>query len=287
MNRIFVFIAVCCLLGSTTIAAAGEIDAQVDEIQNDIEAGKSAPRKRFGKDARLVPIPIPVSNPTIGTGLTLALVYLHPQKSENPDAPTTRTGVFGMYTDSESWAVGAIHDGYYRNDRIRLRVPAFHGEFNLDFFGTGNDSPLKDNPVRYNAVTDALVPRLLFHLPWNNWFLGGEYTLLKIDTRFDLSNLLPDAPGIGTKAQTAGLGLVTVYDSRNSNFWPSKGSWLELTATQFGEYVGGDFDYFKLITKWAQYFPITEKVTAVYRLDGQLVDGKAPFWALSRIRLRG
>jgi hypothetical protein len=124
-------------------------------------------------------------------------------------------------------------------------------------------------------------------LPWENWFLGGEYVLLKIDTRFDLSNLLPDAPGIGNKAQTAGLGLVTVYDSRNSNFWPSKGSWLDLTATQYGDYVGGDFDYFKLVTKWAQYFPLTDTITAVYRLDGQLVDGKAPFWALSRIRLRG
>jgi len=192
-----------------------------------------------------------------------------------------------MYTNTQSWAVGAIHDGFYRDDHIRFRLPAFHGEFNLDFYGIGNDSPLKDNPVEYNAVTDGLIPRLLFRLPWNNWFLGGQYVFLKINTKFDVSNLLPNAPGIDTQAQTAGLGLVGVYDSRNSNFWPTKGSWLDLTATQYGEYVGGDSSYFKLVTKWAQYFPLTDTVTLLYRLDGQLIDGDAPFWALSRIRLRG
>jgi len=266
---------------------AGEIDSQVDELQTDIESGRSASRKLFGKDARLVPVPIPISNPTIGTGLAVALIYMHPQKSQKPDAPTTSTGVFGMYTNTQSWAVGAIHDGFYRDDHIRLRMPAFHGDFNLDFYGIGNESPLKDNPVEYNAVTDAVIPRLLFRLPWNNWFLGGQYMLMKINTKFDFSNLLPIAPGIDAQAQTAGLGLVTVYDSRNSNFWPSKGSWLDLTATQFGDYVGGDFSYFKLVTKWAQYFPVTDTINLVYRLDAQLVDGKAPFWALSRIRLRG
>jgi hypothetical protein len=287
LKRALFLMGFCIILGSKPAGAAGEIESQVDEVQTDIEAVKSASKKLFGKDARLVPIPIPISNPTIGTGLALTLLYLHPQKSQEPDAPTTATGVFGMYTDSESWAVGAIHDGFYRDDHIRFRVPAFHGEFNLDFYGIGNDSPFEDNPVEYNAVTDALIPRLLFRLPWDHWFLGGQYALVKINTTFELSNLLPDAPGIDAQAQTSGLGLVALYDSRNSNFWPSEGSWLELTATQYSEYIGGDFNYFTLLTKWAQYFPVKDKFSFVYRLDGQFLDGRAPFWALSRIRLRG
>ncbi len=287
MLKRFILVGICLFFSSATNAVAGQIDSQIDQIQSDIEAGKNISRKILPKDDRLVPVPIPIANPTIGVGLAAGLLYLHPQKSQNPDAPTTTTGVFGMYTDTQSWAGGAIHDGYYLNDRIRFRFPAVHGEFNLDFYGVGNDSPLKDNPVEYNAVTDALMPRLLFELPWDNWFLGGQYTLVKIDAKFNAFDMVPDAPGSGKQTQTSGLGLVSVYDSRNSNFWPSKGNWLELTATRYSEYLGGDYDYLKVIGKWAQYFPLGKTVTFVYRLDGQFVDGDAPFWDLSRIRLRG
>jgi len=42
-----------------------------------------------------------------------------------------------------------------------------------------------------------------------------------------------------------------------------------------------------MILKFAQYFPLPHALTFVYRLDGQFIDGKAPFYELSRIRLRG
>jgi hypothetical protein len=279
-------LGICLLLFIHRIPClAGEIVSQVDELQSDTEDVKSASEKVLGEDSRIVPIPIPISNPTIGTGLAAALLYLHPKKT--PDSPTTTTGVFGMYTDSQSWAVGAFHDGYYRDDRLRFRIPIVYGEFNLDFFGVGSDSPLRENPIEYTAVTGAFIPRLLHELPWERWYAGGQYTFLNVDAKFDISGLIPDAPEMGEQTQTAGLGLVTVYDSRDSNFWPSSGSWLDLTATPYGEYAGGDFNYFKVITKFAQYFPIRDTFTFVYRLDGQFITGDAPFWDLSRIRLRG
>ena len=276
------------LLVLPTLGNAGEIDSQIDKLQIDIKSSEGASRKILGKDTRLVPIPIPISNPTLGTGLGIALMYTHPQKSEkSANTPATTSSVMGMYTNSDSWALGALHDGYYHDDRIRLRFPVMHGEFNLDFYGIGNESPLKDDPVKYNALTSAVIPRLLFRLPQKNWFLGAEYRFLNIDTRFDISNLLPDAPGSGEQSQTSGFGLVSLYDSRDSNFWPSKGNGLELTAARYGAYAGGDFEYSKFIAKWAQYFQLIDTVTWVYRLDGQLVDGDAPFWDLSRGRLRG
>lgn len=287
LQRKWLFITGCVLLMWSTLGIAGEIDSQINKLQTDIERSRGVSRKVFGKNARFVPIPIPISNPSIGTGLAVALLYMHPQKSEKPNAPTTTSGVMGMYTNTESWAVGALHDGYYRDDQIRFRFPAVHGEFNLDFYGIGNESPFRDNPVEYNAVTNAVIPRLLFRLPWNNWFLGGEYRLLNIDAQFNPSNLPSNTPGIGQQTQTAGFGLVSVFDSRDSNFWPLKGNWLELTATNNGAYTGGDYEYFKLISKWAQYFPLIDTVTYVYRLDGQFINGDAPFWDLSRVRLRG
>jgi outer membrane protein assembly factor BamA len=136
-------------------------------------------------------------------------------------------------------------------------------------------------------VGNLLIPRLTFELPWNKWFLGGLYRLINIDARLDSSDIIPDAPGLGQQQQTAGIGIVTLFDSRDSNLWPSRGNWLDLTVSVNGEYAGGDFNYLKTAIKWAQYFPLKDSVTLVYRIDGQFVDGDAPFWDLSRIRLRG
>jgi len=54
------------VLGLTTAGMAGQIDSQIDQIQSEIEAGQVASKKILQKDARLVPVPIPIANPTLG-----------------------------------------------------------------------------------------------------------------------------------------------------------------------------------------------------------------------------
>lgn len=282
-----IFKSTLILLFLSTTVLAGELENQIEEIESNAISTQSVSKKIIKKESRLVPVGIPIANPTVGEGLAAGILYLHPQSSKESDAPTSTTGAFGMYTNTQSWAAGAFHDGYYLDDRIRFRVPITHGDFNLKYYGTGADSPLRDDPIKYQAVGNMFIPRLTFELPWNNWFLGGLYRLINIDARFDSTATIPDAPGLGLQQQTAGLGIVTLFDSRDSNLWPSKGNWLDLTASVNGEYAGGDFNYLKTVVKWAQYFPLKDSVTLVYRIDGQFIDGDAPFWDLSRIRLRG
>lgn len=66
------------------------------------------------------------------------------------------------------------------------------------------------------------MPHLTFELPSDNWYLGGLYRLINIDARFDNLSIIPDAQGLGLQQQTIGVGIVTLFDSRNSNLWPSK-----------------------------------------------------------------
>lgn len=151
-------LALCLVLFCMHTGVAGEFASQFNEMHSEAEATVNASRKLISKDARLVLVPIPISNPKIGTGRAVALLYFHGRKSEAPDVPNTTSGVFGMYTDSESWAAGGFHDGYYFDDRIRFRVPAAHGEFNLDFYGTENDSFFRDNPLKYEATGNVVIP---------------------------------------------------------------------------------------------------------------------------------
>ena len=279
----FILLYCCIVSGVVGTCYGSEIDEKIEELTTDSkEVGKS-----FKREPRVVVVPIPISNPTIGTGLAVTALYLHPQKEEGGNVPTTTSGVVGMYTDSESWLTGIFHDGFYKDDKYRVRAALGYGDFKLKFYGVGNDSIFRDNPINYQALTTAFMPRVLFKLPASNWFLGPHYFYLNLDYAFDFSSLLPGLPKRKASSTTAGLGLIAVYDSRDNNMWPAEGTWFEMTATNYGENFGGDFDYDKLILKFAQYFPLAETVILAYRLDSQSINGKAPFYDLSQMHLRG
>ncbi len=279
-----------CLLGGivTQTALCNEFESQLSEIQAQTESSGRTFQKALGREARYVPIILPISNPTVGAGLGGGVLYMHAKDADSdPNDPATMTGVFGMYTDTESWAFGGFHSGSYKDDTIRVSVPVVHGDFNLKFYGVGESSPLRDDPIDYDATGNLFLPKISFELPFNNWFLGGTYRIIDISTEFGGSSGTSDIPGYNDQQTTAGLGLVSLYDSRNSNLWPSQGSWLDFTGLLNGHYAGGDYNYFKSTIKWAQYFPVLEPLTIIYRLDGQYVEGEAPFWDLARVRLRG
>jgi len=283
---LYLFISVLALgFFFTGRCHASEVMEEVKSIRGDVEETKSF----FKRDSRFVLVPNPISDPTIGTGLALGVLYLHPQEEDNTASSpqTSVSGVVGMYTDSDSWAAGIFHDGYYSGDRYRVRGILGYGVFNLKYYGIGNDSILRDHPIDYEAKGILFVPRVIFRLPWQGWYSGLEYYYLDIDTTFKLSDILNILPDVDIPTRTAGLGLVLVYDSRDNNFWPSKGMVLDATVRDYGQYFSGDFDYTKFIVKFSQYFSLTDKIIFAYRVDGQFIGGDAPFYDLSKIRLRG
>jgi hypothetical protein len=263
---------------------ASDILDQLSNTKNDVEESRNMFVK---KKSRFVAVPIPKSDPTIGTGMALAGIYMHPQGEDDTTALTSMSGVVGLYTDTDSWGVGIFHDGFYSEDKFRVRAILMYGELNLSFYGIGNDSFLRNYPIDYKAKATGFLPRVMYRIPNTNWFLGPRYVFVRVDNTFDLSSLLPILPEIEVPTKTAGLGLVAVYDTRDNNLWPDDGTWFEFTATDYGDHFGGDFEYSKYILKWAQYFPLRSDITLAYRIDGQFIDGNAPFYDLSSIRLRG
>ena len=66
-----------------------EFETRTDDMQRDMEATASS----FKKDRRFVPVSIPVSNPTTGSGLLLGVIYLHEKETDVSDAPTSTSGL--------------------------------------------------------------------------------------------------------------------------------------------------------------------------------------------------
>lgn len=234
-----------------------------------------------------VPVPIPISNPTVGTGLQATLLFLHPQKAEDRTLPNTTSGLLGLYTDSESWMVGLFHDGSFRRDFIRFRFIGGTGDFNLDYFGSGEDSELEDDPIEYSLRSDILGWQFLLEVPeTENWHMGLHYMYLNTDVTFD-ETIFPDLPPVSKNMTTSSFGLVVSYDDRDNSYYPTSGSRFNVVLTEDGQATGSDFDFLRLSTFFSHFLSLGDKNVIALRAMLKDTEGDTPFYLLSNLSMRG
>lgn len=271
------------ILSATTVFASIEDDAirRADQAR-DIKALATKPKGTW------LPVPIPISNPTVGTGLQAAILYLHPKTSEDSTALNATSGFMGMYTDTESWFAGGFHDGNWSEDRYRFRILAGAGEFDLDFFGTGESPIFGDNPLSYQLRSDVLIAQSLRRFPGSlDWYFGMRYMFIDSEVTFEVGNFFPGLPSISTDMTTSSLGLMVTYDSRDNNYYPTTGSNFELVWTSDDDAWGSDYDFDKLTSFYNHYFSITAKDTLALRAALADTAGDTPFFLLPSLRMRG
>ena len=284
VNRYLKFLFVLAfILPAASVFASIEDDAiQRADRARDIRALETKPKGTW------LPVPIPVSNPTIGTGLQAAVLYLHPKSSPDSTASNATSGIMGLLTDTESWFVSGFHDGNWNDDQYRFRIIGGTGEFELDFFGTGQNPIFADNPLSYNLRGDIFIGHLLRLFPRSrNWYFGLRYMHTDQEVAFDVGNLFPGLPPHSTSMTTSGLGLMTTFDSRDDNYYPTGGCYSEVVWTRDDDALGSDYDFDKLTFFYNYFIPITAKDTLALRAALADTAGNTPFFLLPNLKMRG
>ncbi len=253
------------------------------------EISKSSPKNK----SAFLPIPIPVSDPTLGSGLMGALLYLHsPKNNDSEGTPTATTGVGAMYTDSESKGIAVFHDNYLKDDKYRFKLVAATGDINLDFYGIGSVS--LDDKYSYNIKPVAVFSQFLIRLPnTDKNYLGVRYLYTKARIKFDLfqgswtDSFEFEIPEIEFDTVTSSLGIDYNYDSRNNNFYPTDGIKIQTYVTKDNDTIGSDFEFKHFYSNYRQYFPFNNKSTLAIKAGLSDIDGRAPFFLQSSLEMRG
>jgi len=258
-----------------------------DRVLEQTENAREIQSLQIKPSGTWLPVPIPISNPTIGSGLQFALLYLHPKKDpDKSDVPNTTSGLIGMYTNTNTWLAGGFHDGNWGNDLYRYRVMMGTGEFNLDYFGIGEDSDLQDNPIAYNLSSDIIFTQLLRRVPLSvDWYVGLRYMLIDSSVVFD--ELFPGLPPISDNMKTSSLGLMAVYDSRDDNYFPTDGTNFELVWMRDSEKWGSDFNFNKLDAQYSYFFPLNKNSVLAFKTAMSSADDSTPFYLLPSLKMRG
>jgi hypothetical protein len=268
------------------VSTSWGIEDQLTSIQQEIQGVEKAVREVVkiappveGKSDFVI-MPIPISNPTVGTGLGAASMFLYPMDKESPVSSTT---VGGFYTSSESWGAGVAQKTFLYEDRLRLNGLAGYGNINMDFYGIGSGAGDRGVSVPITQRGFFFMPEALIRIA-GRLYGGLRYRYLGMETVLDLNELAGngiDLPPITAKVKSSAVGLVMNYDSRDNTFNPSEGIFFDGNATFAAKALGGDFDYQIYQTAYNQYFQLADRMVLAYRAFGKFTVGRVPVFDLA------
>jgi hypothetical protein len=242
-----------------------------------------------------MPMPIVITEPAVGYGGGLGLLYLHDRLGGEPGAegettkskkgPPSISGLFGAATENGTSFGGGFHFGSWKGDAIRYTGGLAIAKVYLDYYGLGRTL---NTPVEFRAEALYTSHEIQFRLGSSNFFLGSKYTYVDTDNRFSITTGLPiDIPAIEFSDKNASMSIILAYDSRDNIFTPNRGLQGKFSVSQYHENLGGSNDFVSYLGVGRYYQPLSEKLVLGLRVEGESLDGQAPFYLYPFIKMRG
>jgi hypothetical protein len=206
-----------------------------------VDPSKDAAKARIFED--VVVAPIPISNPTVGTGLALVVM---PFYHLGEDSPLSNTAVAAGLTSSGTWGVGVAQSTRLRGDELRLDGFLAYADLRYRFYGAGAAAGTNGASVPITQKGFAFAPELLWQVA-RRAFVGVRYRGTRIETAVDGGSTPPpsvaEALPNSVTVTSSGFGPRATLDTRDHDMNPAAGMLLELRANFADEAFGSDFNY--------------------------------------------
>ena len=223
-------------------------------------------------------VPLLSSDPKLGTSLGVMGGYLHKFDEQSTQS---MFALMGTYSSTDSWVSGMFGQMFFDKDKQKLTLGYVGGEIRNDyddFLGSGISAQTTDNLkaqfIRYS------------HSVGNHWYLGAQFVSSNyaIGANGDLSDWLALISLTGF--DSAGLGLVAEYDTRDNLRNPKTGQIFEFNNIAYRESLGGDQSFDVYHAKYSQYLKHGNNNVFAWQFSGRWTSD-APIGGYSSVQLRG
>jgi hypothetical protein len=299
----FTRVCLCCLLQCFLVAEVATAQETNEQAMSDpaVEAEAAneedaATEKDPGR-GRFLALPFVVTEPAIGEGLGAGVIYFHRKPDSEPPRitngknlkkttkqgkrPPTATGLFGMYTNTETYAYGIGHSGTSPSDKYRYIGAAAAMQVNATVY---------ENDIPFKFSMDGTVFYANGKRRWRdtNVFFGASMSYLDSTTDFELDGVqIPPMNATDISSTDVGVALSGIYDGRDDTMMPNTGQLYDLTVWRYGENLGGDFNYTTARFKFNTFHRLAEKFVLGFRFEVGTANGDVPYYAEPFVPLRG
>jgi hypothetical protein len=234
------------LLGAVVLATsttALAVDPALLSRETGVTPSKDIVESRVFED--VVVAPIPISNPTIGTGLAVVVM---PFYHLGEGSPLSNTVVAAGLMSSGTWGVGAAQSTRLRGDQLRIDGFIGYVEAHYRFYGTGSTAGEQGVSVPIVQKGGMFAPELLFHVGGRT-FVGLRYRGMRVETAVEGSTGAELPPSVAAALPnsvtitSSGFGPKVTFDTRDNDMNPAAGLLIELRTNFADEAFGSDFDY--------------------------------------------
>lgn len=281
--------------GSSVFAQDSDADSEPETASETAVPGTEATESKAIK-GRFLPAPFVITEPAIGKGLGLGMIYFHGRDAvERPriqsanalgntarrgKPPPTATAAGGFYTDNETAGVAVAHSRSMLDDKYRIVGILASMDIHATYYE-------QDQGFDFNLDADAIYARGQRRMGDSNVFFGLSFGVLDGDIGFDIEpGVAPDALLVSGFTDV-GVAGSAIYDSRDESMMPGAGQLLDLTIWRHDDFLGSDFNYTNTRIKALSFHQLAEKFFLGLRLDVAGNKGDAPFFAIPFVGLRG
>jgi outer membrane protein assembly factor BamA len=221
------------------------------------------------RNGSIVVAPIPFSNPTIGSGLMLGVVYLF--KTDTTSKPSM-IGAGALRSDNGSNGYGLSVKLAFDNNRWLFNSMFAKADVRYDLFTPIGNLPIRqDGVLARMSLAYGVTPELSF---------GGS--LRYIDTA-----ITPDAPGLPAiprpfnqflNVEVASIGVLADWDRRDDTIYPTSGGYLQFEASRNIALSGFLQDYNKGFANYTHYTKLGDSGVLVARASACAASSDTPFF---------
>lgn len=269
---------------SPAVAAPDEEARQVSAVPDAVPDIRDDETKLKLQKGDFVVVPIPMSNPTLGTGLVLGAAYFYSQtEAEKKAQPASVTAAAALYTSNKSGAYGVVQQNYWDENKWRFTGVAGHVNLRLDLL-TPEDSD-QSSTVSWLLNGNFLQAKLSRRIA-GEWYAGIKARFIEMSQEFGVD---PDDSDFGTEPDgtVTGVGIVAEFDSRDAPFYSRSGKIFNIDVLFNHETFDIGSDYQSFSTSYRSYHQLGSPFVLAWEIQGCARSGEAPLWDSCRIDLRG
>jgi outer membrane protein assembly factor BamA len=186
-----------------------------------------------------------------------------------------------FYTSNGSWLWGAGAKLYFKRDRFRVNGAYGHAQLHYDLYGIGNSAGNLGSSVPINQGGTALLLETLVRVK-GKLFLGPRYQRRALNAHFNAENFPPrfNIDPVELKSTASSMGVHIQHDLRDSQFYPAKGTLIDIVGDFFQGNFGSDFSYQSYTFAFNKFASISPRQVFAFRVFGCDTAGHVPFYDL-------
>ena len=232
-----------------------------------------------------VAVPVPISNPTLDTGLVAGAAYFYPQSEEEKKTqPASLTAAAGMYTSNDSRAFGIAQQNYWKDDRWRFTGVIGAADLRLSLLAP--DETEQGSSVDWRINGQFLFSKLSRRVK-GDWYGGAFVRVIDANQSINAATIDDTSEFDLGDVASVGVGMVFEYDSRDMPLNSFSGRHFKIDALFNEESIGSDQTYQSYSAAYRSYHRLTDSVVLAWEVQGCKRAGTAPLWDACLIKLRG